>query len=526
MRIAILCNGRTLAEWQRRAIERIADKHELYLLICDDPPQQRKAGRHGLYYLLNLASVRNRANRSVPFPTADVEIVDRLDFQPQQQGAWSTLPDKMLDWVKANRIDAIVKFGLNLLRIPEGDRLTTPILSYHHGDPRFYRGRPAGFYELAKGEPFLGQVVQILSNKLDSGEVLAFGQSRVSPHSYKQTLIDAFCLSPALLPQALAALGSGQRLPIEPHGPNYRLPGNTAVLRFAAGRAKHLVRRLAYGAFVEKQWRVSLAQVGEAADPLVAVTEASRHRNEWRTFPVRRPHGFHADPFFHGSDGPILLEAMNSRTGKGELLRVSGGEQQPIDGLSGHISYPASVEEGGQTYFVPEIRSWSRPAIFAFEDNRAVRVAGLDIDEEAILDPTILRHEGRLYLFANRASEGASTLRLWFADSLFGRFEEHPASPIRTSVRGSRMAGPIHRWPGGLFRLGQDFRSAYGDGVFAFRIEEITAGQYREVEVGAASFDKVKGPHTVDIRRGELLFDWYEERVSPLAGVRRLMNRL
>jgi hypothetical protein len=526
MRIAILCNGRTLAEWQRRAIGLIADKHELYLLICDDPPQQRSAGRHGLYYLLNLASVRNRANRPVPFPAADVEIVDRLNFRPQQQGAWSALPDEVLDWVKSNRIDAVVKFGLNLLRIPEGDRLATPILSYHHGDPRCYRGRPAGFYELANGEPFLGQVVQILSNKLDSGEVLAFAQSRVSPHSYKRTLIDAFSLSPALLPQALAALESGQRLPVEPHGPNYRLPGNAAVVRFAAGRAKHLVRRLAYGAFVEKQWRVSLAQVGEATDPLAAVAEANRHRNGWRTFPIRGSHRFHADPFFHGSDGWILLEAMNSRTGKGELVRVNGDEQQVIGGPSGHISYPAGIEEDGRTYIVPETRGWSRPAIFEVEGGQTIRIADLDIDEEALLDPTILRHEGCLYLFANRASEGASTLRLWFADSLFGRFQEHPASPIRTSVRGSRMAGPVHRWPGGLFRLGQDFRSAYGDGVFAFRIEEITDGRYREVELGAASFDKVKGPHTVDIRQGELLFDWYEEHVSPLAGVRRLMNRL
>jgi hypothetical protein len=87
------------------------------------------------------------------------------------------------------------------------------------------------------------------------------------------------------------------------------------------------------------------------------------------------------------------------------------------------------------------------------------------------------------------------------------------------------MAGPIHRWPGGLFRLGQDFRSAYGDGILAFRIEDLTTERYREVEAGAASFDEVKGPHTIDIRRGELLFDWYEEGRSPFAGVRRLLNR-
>ena len=175
---------------------------------------------------------------------------------------------------------------------------------------------------------------------------------------------------------------------------------------------------------------------------------------------------------------------------------------------------------------MPEVCGWSRPAIFAIENNAAVRVANLDIDAPAILDPTLLRHEGRIYLFGNRRDEGPSILRLWSAGGLFDRFEEHPASPVRTSVRGGRMAGPIHHWPAGLFRLGQDFGAGYGDGIIAFRIDELTSERYRETEIGARSFDRVRGPHTLDVHEGTLLFDWYEERFSLLAGIRRLMNRI
>jgi hypothetical protein len=523
MRIAILCNGRTLLSWQRRAVELIAADHDLHLLVAQDPPAKRDAWRHGLYYLLNLASVRNRANRPVPFP-GDIPSAGRFDFAVLQNGAWSSLPDEALEWIRANRIDAIAKFGLNLLTVPEADQLAAPILSYHHGDPRFFRGRPAGFHELIQGEPFLGQVVQILSNKLDSGDVLAFAQSRVWPHSYRRTLVEAYSLSPALLPQALAALAEDRRLQIEPKGRNYRLPGNATVLRLAALQTAALVRRLAYGTAVEKHWRVSTIKLGTSANPLAAVADANAKRGQWRTLPIRPPHRFHADPFFHG--GALLVEAMNSRTGKGELLRIADGEQRPIEGLAGHVSYPGGIEADGRRYIVPEICDWSKPAIFAIEQDRAVRVAELDIDEEAILDPTLLAHDGRIYLFGNRASEGPSILRLWSSDQLFGRFEPHPASPIRTSIRGGRMAGAIHRWPDGLFRLGQDFTNGYGDGIVAFRIQELTPDRYQEVEVGAASFDAVEGPHTLDMRPGELLFDWYEERLSPLAGVRRLMSRL
>ena len=36
---------------------------------------------------------------------------------------------------------------MNLLKI-NNDNKHLHILSFHHGDPRKYRGRPAGFYEI------------------------------------------------------------------------------------------------------------------------------------------------------------------------------------------------------------------------------------------------------------------------------------------------------------------------------------------------------------------------------------------
>src|SRR5688500_8415187 len=132
MRIAILCNGRSLTEWQRRAIALIAGRHQLYLLVCDDPRPRRHPVRHGLYYLLNLASVRNRLTRTVPFPSGDIPIVERLDFVAEHRGAWAALPSGALQWIRSNRIDAIVKFGLSLLTVPETHDLAAPILSYHH----------------------------------------------------------------------------------------------------------------------------------------------------------------------------------------------------------------------------------------------------------------------------------------------------------------------------------------------------------------------------------------------------------
>lgn len=521
MRVAILCDGRTLAEWQRRAVELIAGKHELYLLACDEPPVRRDIVRHAAYYALNLAAIRNRLTRRVPLPA--VPVAGRLAVAPEVEGAWASLPQAAWDWIAGNRIDAIVKFGLGLLRVPDK---AVPILSYHHGDPRSFRGRPAGYYELQQREPFMGQVVQILSNHLDRGEVLAFAQTRVVPHSYRETLVEAYSLSPRLLPQALDALEEGRRLPIEADGRHYRLPSNASVVGFAARRLGNLVRRIAYGGLIEKRWRVSLADIGDAADPCEAVRRAETVRERWQTPTLGRRHAFHADPIFHGSDGAFLVEAMNRRSAKGELLFIHDGEQRLVKGISGHASYPVSVEQAGERYLLPEISEWARQAIFRIEDGKAAKVAELDIDAAGLLDPTPYWHGHRLYLFANRTDEGPTILRLWSSDSLFGRFEEHPASPVRCSIRGSRMAGPVRRWPAGLIRTGQDYRGGYGDGILSFRIVELTPDHYREEEIGSAAFTDIKGPHTVDILDRRLLFDWYDEMFDPLAGVRRLLHRL
>lgn len=526
MRVAILCNGRDLALWQARAVERIARDHDILLLTTDAAAPARRRVGHALYYALNLVTVRNRLTRRVAFPDGKVAITAAKAFTPRFDGAWAVLPDELIEWIGEQRVDAIVKFGLNLLRIPPADRLQVPILSYHHGDPRRYRGRPAGFYEMLAGESVVGQVVQVLSNRLDAGQVVAFAESRLVAHSYHSTLVEAYALSPLLLPNALRQVAAGRRIELLPDGPNHRLPGNATVVRLLARMAAALARRLAYGLLVEKRWRVSSVEIPGADDPIQAIAEADRSQDRWQCLPVEPPHSFHADGFFLTGPDDILVEALNRRSGKGELLRLHGGRRQRLEGLAGHASYPFSIEEGGRLYVIPEIVDWSAPAIFEIDGDKAVRRANLDIEPCRILDPTLVRHDGRLYLFGNSVADGTALLHLWSAPGLFGRFERHSASPVRVSVRGSRMAGEIARWGPRLYRLGQDWRGGYGDGIVAFEIVRLTATDYEEVEIAARAFTRVRGPHTLNRRGDRLLFDWYEDRVSPLAGLRRIAARL
>ncbi|WP_418286667.1 hypothetical protein [Halorubrum sp. DTA46] len=48
------------------------------------------------------------------------------------------------------------------------------VLSYHHGDPREYRGGPAGFWEYMHGADTAGTIVQTLTDELDAGIVQSY----------------------------------------------------------------------------------------------------------------------------------------------------------------------------------------------------------------------------------------------------------------------------------------------------------------------------------------------------------------
>jgi hypothetical protein len=343
--------------------------------------------------------------------------------------------------------------------------------------------------------------------------------------------MEAFRHSPLLLNIALDNALAGRKIDKERNGKNYRLPSNWTV-------AKHLIRtgciaakRIAYGLFAEKYWRVATVPSGE---PLALATSEQpfpAHGN-WDNAETPKGYSFLADPFFT-PDGSLLVEALDAKSGLGALLHVGAGIPGKISREPGHHSYPSVVEECGAHYCIPEIADWSPPLIYPLDgdggDLRLGEPRPLEISNPSgLTDPTFVRHDGRLWLFANRKAEGSNILRLWSADSLFGRFTEHPQSPIHISPNGGRMAGNFLKNGGKLYRLGQNFETDYGDGISVFEVRRMDANRYSERPIGGLRFSGVKGPHSFNLSPDgkKIVFDWYSDRYTPMAGIRRLRSRL
>lgn len=528
MKIALIVDGGSLPRFKLDALDAVEGAEEVTVFSRTNARLTRRSPlRHGAYYALGLLTLRNPLTRFVPVAASRKRIAATISFETPYEGGWQVLPPEIVTALREGGFDVILKFSEGSLRAPPAAELPVPMLSYHHGDPDHYRGGPAGFWEMAKGDAAMGQVIQVVTDGVDAGPVVAFAETKVLPWSYRGTLIESYRHSPLIINEAIRNALSGTRLPRPCTGSNRGLPSTLTVAAFVARMAVCFAARLLYGAAMEKKWHVSLASCPPSG-PIDLIGRGTFPRSsDWQTLEAGKDHVFYADPFFSSEPPGILVEALKAGSGLGEIVLVGEGGSARVSELPGHLSYPSTLRLAGRQLVVPEMANFSPQRVFVLEAGAMKEIGPLPLErEERLVDPTLTEHEGRLYLFANIKRIGSNALYLWSANSLEGPFSLHPLSPIRVSPSGARMGGSLLRYGGRLYRLGQDFRSGYGDGLFAFEIEALSADDYRERLLGSLRFTKVRGPHTLNVEGDRLLFDWYEDRFSPLAGPRRLLAKL
>jgi hypothetical protein len=523
VKVAVIVDSGMAPKFGIDAIQRLADLDEIAVFSCLNTKFRRRVLRHVAYYALRITT-RNKWTRPVSVRELGGRVSEFVEFTSDYSGNWQVLSSDIVKQLA--RFDIVIKLGMGLLRVPTRNELKTPILSWHHGDPDFYRGRPAGFWEIVHRHPIMGQIIQVLSNKLDSGRVVAFAETRVHRHSYRKTLIESYRHSPQLLTEAIRNTLAGSALPKQSAGKNYRLPSNVQVLLFGARMAWDLSKHLAYGALVEKAWRVSTATLERPAAAAVAAGAPLPAPEEWQTLATPREYVFFADPFFSREPRGLLVEALSRATSRGEIVLVTAGGHRRLSSESSHLSYPSTVQIDGKQLIVPEMVEAGEQRYFRIRDGQLEHAGTLDVEgRPRIADPTLIEHEGRWYLFGNDADESGIMLLLWWAETLHSRFRLHSLSPIKISPNGGRMGGKLLRTSGRLIRFGQSFLSGYGDGVVAFEITRLTPTEYREEPIRAIRFHDRKGPHTVNFDGEHIVFDWYRERLSVLAGFRRTVAR-
>lgn len=517
LRAAVITDNLKLAQWQLDALE-VADEEldVVCILNCLNTKIHRNIIKNFIYYLISFFSLKNKKTKSIDYKVENAEVIS---FESGYIKNWQTIPNKVINQLLKNNVEVVIKFGMNLVKIDETlDELN--VISFHHGNPSKYRGRPAGFYEILHGEKKSGVIVQKISNKLDAGKIYAFAESKVIDFSYKKTSLNFYGISQYLLKTAIVNLNSNAEIDLSKNGPNYRLPSNFIAIYFIFKVACNLLKKILYGMFMEKIWRVAIFEDDLRFEGQEVISSKSLTQ-----VPMKDGYNFYADPFFSTDGKHIRLEALGKNSGVGDILEVSTQNlaEQKVLLTGNHFSYPFSFAYNNVEYLLPEVANHSHQyALKINGDDNHIILKGLE--DKRLIDSTLYFHSGFWYLFFGLASNSHSVLNLWVSDDLRNSFTAHPCSPISISPSSARMGGSIAVINKRLIRFGQNNEGEYGRSLSVNHITELSPKNYSEYSCGSIKMDSSFGPHSLNIYLNKIVIDYYDNEFSFFAGIRRIKN--
>ena len=521
LRAALLVDNLQISRWQLKALEVAQKSIDVVLVLnCKNTSNKKNYVKNFFYYALNIFTLKNSLTKRALINLEQTEVIN---FESIYKGAWQSFPEEIYNALDGERVDLVIKFGMSLLRLNEHQKMP-PILSFHHGNPSKYRGRPAGFYEILNREKSTGIIVQSLSNKLDAGEIYAYAESKVVNYSYKKTALNFYSNSVPLLNKAIVNLSNQTPIQMSVDGKNYRLPSNHKAISFLGLLFLNAIKRVSYGLFFEKRWNIATSPNNlslNASEKLLS--------QFFKEVPIQEKYNFYADPFYSEDGKKVRLEALDNRTGLGDIIEVeveNHSNQRVL--LNGeHFSYPCSFMHDGEEYLIPEVASHSAQYLIAANKiDEKYYLKGLE--DKRIVDATLHLKDDRAYLFFGESNTAHMVLNLWIADSPWGEFKPHPMNPIAISPSVARMGGKIINHKGKTLRFGQNNSGEYGESISVMQITALSEKDYKEVEIGKITIDEFNGPHSIGFNSdmSEIIIDYYINKFSLFAGVRRIKAML
>jgi hypothetical protein len=358
------------------------------------------------------------------------------------------------------------------------------VLRHHDSGGR--RSDPPLFREVESGEVYC----TTLEAHLRGGErrILYRSCGRPDRTSLRRTRSQAYWKASGAIVRAVAALGAGGPWYLDSRptstgeaAPERQPPSAAVVARHVAAVALGVLGRRVRQLVLRKVWLVATrSRIGPSGFVTLDPSTSEQF----------------ADPFLfeHGGHTHLFFERYDEHARKASIAHVlladsSGATTTPTSVLAPayHVSYPFVFGFGREIFMLPEslengtvdlYRAVEFPHRWALERTllRGVRA----------VDPTLVEHGGRFWLFVNVAEPGAAIddeLHVYFAPSLAGPWLAHAANPVVSDVRRARPAGRVFRIGGDLVRPSQDCSRGYGRAVVLNRIDVLTPEDYSETPI-------------------------------------------
>lgn len=318
-----------------------------------------------------------------------------------------------------------------------------------------------------------------------------------------------------LLRQCVTRIARGDQL----HGkPALLARAHTAhsALFAAKGVGAKVAQRLKQMVVHPEHWRIAFRQLADDAT-IAGGTWPDAH---WTRVPDDRLRYF-ADPFPFVENGRtyVFCEEYPYATRKGiiSLFEIVDGrptKPRPVLERPYHLSYPFVFRRGAEIYMIPETSSVGRIELYraeTFPDRWTFeRVLVKDVIAS---DATLVTWNGRDWLFASVAGEGASTwdaLGLFYADDVFGAWQPHPLNPVLIDAGAARPGGAMVMQGNRLRRVAQDCRRLYGGGIVLAEVDQLDPENYAQTVcavLGPPPGSGAAGAHTLNTAAGYQFID-------------------
>lgn len=250
--------------------------------------------------------------------------------------------------------------------------------------------------------------------------------------------------------------------------------------------------------------------------PEELVAEKKLEPIQWMKHPYKDR--FFADPFIYKVteqeiivfveeyvfDNPpgLIVELVVDRKSKQlkkryELLR-----------LPTHLSYPAIIREGGETYVYPENGNSGELNIYRYDEVQHKLVEPVCILNEAVADSTMCRlTNGQFLLVATKYPDNQENAYAYESSSVKGPFEPIGSGPFQTSRAYSRPAGDFFEAFGQLYRPAQNCIGSYGASTNVLEFDASNFKEKEAFELNPQARSYPLGLHTINFYEGLCVVD-------------------
>ncbi|HLD77319.1 MAG TPA: hypothetical protein VI861_04220 [Rickettsiales bacterium] len=147
-----------------------------------------------------------------------------------------------------------------------------------------------------------------------------------------------------------------------------------------------------------------------------------------------------------------------------------------------HFSYPYIFCENNENYAVIENHRAHEVAIYNVSSDLTLQKSKIIFKDLDVVDPSIIKHQGRFYMFFTLVSKGDSELYIAHCDTLFGDWKMHKKNPVKSDISNARAGGEIFLYDSNLYRPAQNCLNSYGASLKINKIIELSAENFSEIE--------------------------------------------